>query len=518
MRLKNVKQVVAATGKTLLFPDLMFLSREILGRIKKNCYLCGRLRALMESITLIILFALLAAYFAIGTSHLANINKAAIAMFVCTLGWVVYISYGTDFVMSRHPGEYVDFLAGAPSSGSAVKNFIYDSVFLKYVGKAATIVLFLMSTMAIVDILKNNGCFDFITAWVRTRNAQKLLWMITFATFIISANLDTLTTTTMMLVIMRSIINNRRQRLIVGSAIFIAATAGGCFTVIGDTTGLLFWGAGAVTATDFSLYLVLPAIVSFVIPTFLLGRSLPGRIDVESYVMPYRGDDTNLNLWQRCVMLLLGIGGLWFIPTFHSITRLGPFLGAMCVLAVLWIVNEVFNRKLMAADQMVYRKVPRATQYGNNQMLLFVMAVVLGMGVIQETGVFALMADRMDYTFHNVWITGVLAGMMSSVVDSFVTAVTCFSLYPLQDASGLEHWADAAYMANFVQNGPYWKIIAYATAMGSCIFCFASLSGLALMKIEGMGFWWYFKNVTPKVLLGWALGYALLYGEYYIIG
>jgi hypothetical protein len=36
--------------------------------------------------------------------------------------------------------------------------------------------------------------------------------------------------------------------------------------------------------------------------------------------MPFRGDDTNLLPWQRVVMLFVGIGGLWFIPTFHTIT------------------------------------------------------------------------------------------------------------------------------------------------------------------------------------------------------
>jgi len=38
--------------------------------------------------------------------------------------------------------------------------------------------------------------------------------------------------------------------------------------------------------------------------------------------MPYRGDDTNLRVWQRFLMLVVGIGGLWFIPTFHNITKL----------------------------------------------------------------------------------------------------------------------------------------------------------------------------------------------------
>lgn len=514
----KMMEMKQSSNQRKTFLEIVFLLLEIVAYMKKNRYLCNLKGGDMESLTIIILFALLVAYAAIGTSHLTKVNKAAVAMFVCTLGWVVYISYGTDFVMSRHPREYIDFLSEPSSAGNTVKHFIYDSVFLKYVGKAATIAVFLIATMAIADILKSNGCFDFITVWVRKRNSRKLLWMITIVTFAISSNLDTLTTTTMMLVIMRSIVSNRRQRLIIGSAIFIAATAGGCFTVIGDTTGLLLWGAGAVTATDFSLYLILPAIIAFAVPTYLLGRSLPSSLDIDSYVMPYRGDDTNLNLWQRCVMLLLGIGGLWFIPTFHSITNLGPFLGAMCVLAVLWIVNEIFNRKLLAADQMVYRKVPRATQYVANQMILFVMAVVLGMGVIQESGAFSLMSDWVDYNVHNVWITGLIAGAMSSVVDPFLMAVTNASMYPVLDESGLSLWMDGEYMANFIQNGAFWKIMAFATAIGSCLFCFANISGLALMKMEGMSIGWYFKNVTLKVLVGLLLGYAVLWGEFYVMG
>ncbi len=468
----------------------------------------------MESLTLIILCALVMAYFAIGTSYLTNINKAAIAMFVCTLGWVIYISYGTDFVTDRYPREYLEFLGGDVHDGTTVKLFIYDSIFLKYVGKAATLVLFLLSTMTIIEILHNNGCFDFISSWIKTRNSQRFLWTITPITFLISANLDTLTTTTMMLVIMRGIVKSRRQRMIIGSAIFIAATAGGCFTVIGDPTGLLFWGTGAVTASDFSLYLALPAIVAFVIPTFLLSRALPHTLDVETYTMPYRGDDTNLNVWQRCVMLFLGIGGLWFIPTFHSITKLAPFLGAMCVLAVLWIVNEMFNRKLLSADQMIFRKVARSNEYGSIQLMLFVMAIVLGMGVIQETGVFALVSEWCDYNIHNVWVMGVVTGALSSVIDPFIMAVTNHSMYPLLEVEGLSKWVDVVYMSNFVENGAYWKITSYATAMGSCLFCFASMSGLALMKMEGMSILWYFRNVSWKMLLGLILGYVVLWGEY----
>lgn len=466
--------------------------------------------------TLIIVTILLMGLLLIATSHLTNVNKAAIAMFIGTVGWVVYICFGTDFVMAQHPREYADFLAGSMHSSQTVKYFIYDSIFLKYVGKAASVVLFLLATMNIVEILDNNGCFDFFSQWIRTRNSKRLLWTITIATFIISANLDNLTTTVTMLTIMHGIVQNRRQRMLIGCCIVIAATAGGCITVIGNPEGVVLWGDGAITATNFSAYLALPCLTAWIVPTWLIGMELPERLDVEWPTMPYRGDDTNLNVTQRLVMLIVGIGGLWFIPTFHNITKLSPFLGALCVLSLLWIVNEIFNRKLMKADQMSQRRTPRVLQYGSIQMMLFVMGILLCMGVLKETGILSSFANVMDTSAHSVWTTGIVAGLLSGIVDSFTVFMTSVSMYNIVDPAILMHLADSDYVANFVQNGIYWKLIAFSTAMGGCLFGYSNLSGLAMMKMERIHVGWYVKHCSPKVFLGWLLGIAILFAEHYM--
>ena len=462
--------------------------------------------------TLIIVLLLIFGYLLIATGHLTGVSKAAIAMFICTAGWVVYICWGSDFVMSQHPQEYADFLSGGQPSSDAVKYFIYNQVFLNYVGRAASIVMFLLATMTIIEILNNNGCFDFITEWIRTRNSKRLLWTITLATFILSANLDNLTTATMMLLIMHNIVRSRRQRMLIGAAIVIAANCGGCFTVIGDPTGLLLWGDGAVTATNFSKFVGLPALIAWVVPTLLINRQLPDRLDTEWAAPPYRGDDTNLNRWQRMVMLVVGIGGLWFIPTFHNITKLSPFLGALCVLSVLWVVNEAFNRKLNDADQMAQRRIPRAIQYGSIQQMLFVMGIMLGMGVMVETGVMGDISSWIDDNIHNVWAVGIISGVLSSLVDTFTIAITDITLYSI-DGNNVQ---GGEYFQNFQPNGIYWKIIAYCTAVGGCLLSVGSTSGLALMKMEHVHLGWYLKNLTPKVLIGFVLGLLVLYVETYI--
>lgn len=461
--------------------------------------------------TLIIVAILILGYVLIATSHITNVNKAAVSIFMCTVGWVLYISYGTDFVMSQHPDEYAAFLGGAGHTSSNVKLFIADNIYIKYVGKAAEIMLFFLATMTIVEILLNNGCFDFIREILRTKKSRKLLWLMAAVTFLLSANLDNLTTTTMMLVIMHSLVASRRQRILYGSSIVLAANCGGALTVIGDPTGLFLWTNEAVTATNFSAALAIPCLLAWIIPTYMIGRNLPETVASESsYVLPYRGDDTNLNRTQRLVMLFVGIGGLWFIPTFHSITKLSPFLGALCVLAVLWIINEIFNRKLMNADQMIQKKFPRALQYGVVQMMLFVVGIMLALGVVRETGILTQLAAWCDANIHNVWVLAAFTGLLSSVLDNFASAMSMFSIYPVIDAETLGGIFNAEYLSAFAQNGIFWKATAFAAGTGGNILLFGSMSGLALIKMERIHIGWYIKNVGVYALVGLIAGLAAM--------
>lgn len=466
--------------------------------------------------TLVIVSILIIGYVLISTGWMTNVNRAAVAVFMGTVGWVLYICYGTDFVLAQHPREYSDFLMGVAPNPENVKHFISQNIFLDYVGRGAEIALFMLATMSIVEILNNNGCFDFLTELLYTRSSKKMLWLISIVTFVISANLDNLTTTTMMLVIIHKILANRRQRMLYGSAVIIAANCGGALTVIGDPTGLVLWNIGAVDASDFSMYLALPCLVSMALPVWWLGRQLPERVEKQGFAIPYRGDDTNLNRWQRMLMLFLGIGGLWFIPTFHNITKLSPFLGALCVLSLLWVVNEIFNRRLMDVDKMIQRRIPRVLQYGVIQMVLFVLGIMFAVGVVVETGAVSTLAQWIDDNVHNVWILGIVSGFFGSVLDTFATSMSFVSLHPVVDVANLGLWADSDYVGDFVRNGVYWKIIAYCSAMGGNMLLIGSVSGLALMKMERIRLGWYLRNVGWICFVAWLIGLAIMWGTTFI--
>ena len=145
--------------------------------------------------------------------------------------------------------------------------------------------------------------------------------------------------------------------------------------------------------------------------------------------------------------------------------------------------------------------------------MIFVMGIMLGMGVMTETGVLGDISSWIDYNIHNVWIVGVVSGLLSSFVDTFTIAITDISLYPLVVADNLGQWVDADYLEQFILNGTYWKAIAFSTAVGGCLLSIGSTSGFALMKMEHVSLGWYLRTVTPIVLLGFVVGLTVLFLE-----
>ena len=105
--------------------------------------------------TLVIVGIFLIGCLLIATENVTKVNRAAVAIFAGTVGWVLYICFGMDFVTSQHAYEFSNYLHAdewniIPDNSVAVKNFISRFIFLPYVGRAAEIVLFLLSTMTIV--------------------------------------------------------------------------------------------------------------------------------------------------------------------------------------------------------------------------------------------------------------------------------------------------------------------------------------------------------------------------------
>lgn len=459
--------------------------------------------------TIAIVILMLLGYVLICTEHITRINKATVALFCGVSGWVMYVCVGPYYIETLHDAGFHEFLAGNDYSIQAVNEFLRQKVFASHIAQLANIAMYLLATMAIVDVLASNGCFDFVTNLCRSRSTWISVWMLALCSFLLSANLDNLTSAVVMLTVLNRIVVNHRQRMLLGAIIVIATNCGGCFTVIGDVTSLLIWTRGAVTPTNYTAALILPALCATIVPTWLIGRKLPGHLDLKRSNVMFRGDDADLKLWQQILMFCLGMGGLWFVPTFYFLTNLPPFLGALCVLGVLWVVNEIINRKRILSDQPVTSHVGRSLQYEVMQMIMFFLGIGLCVDILIEVGAMKHVAYWCDQYIHNIYILSLVLGAVSSVMDNVALVISGISIYPVLDGD-MPGMTD--YMRSFVLNGQYWHLIALCGCVGGCLLPIGNTAGYALMKAEDVSIWWYVRHVTLKVLIGWfcALGVYFL--------
>ncbi len=445
-------------------------------------------------------------YLFVATEHLTNINKAATAMFAGVVGWVLFMCTGTEYISTIHEAEFNAYLGGAQADWELVHQFIANNVFLHHSVYICSLVMYLLATIAIVDVLNSNECFDFLKGWIRNRNSYWVLWVSSLLAFLLSANLDNLTTTMLMLLVLKKVVADDHQRLYLGAAVLIAANCGGCLTVIGDITSLMVWSKGAVTPANFSGALALPTLVAMVVPVALISRQLPATLSIVRPTFIFRGDDNVLSLWQRIVLLVIGMCGLWFVPTFHRITLLPPFLGALCVLCLLWVLNEIFNRGRIRTEQpSILMGGDHRLLYESLQVIMFLVGMCLSVSVLIECGAMTALHNWAESLVPNIYVFSVIMGFLSAVMDNVALVLTGINVYDIVDGT------QDAHAMLFAQNGAYWHLIVYCGIVGGLLLPIGNTAGYAFMRSEDVGLWWYIRHITSKVLLGWAAGLGVYF-------
>lgn len=129
--------------------------------------------------------------------------------------------------------EVAEVLSNGTVSHEGLANFI-SSIIERHLGSTSTTLFFLMGAMTIVEVVDQNGGFDWVKGVMNTRSKRKLLWRIAFLTFVLSAVLDNLTTSIVMVMILRKLVADKNDRIIYASLVIIAANSGGAFSPIGD--------------------------------------------------------------------------------------------------------------------------------------------------------------------------------------------------------------------------------------------------------------------------------------------
>lgn len=433
----------------------------------------------MSTLTLTIVVVFIIGYLCIALETLTKVNKAAVALLMLVACWTLYMFDPGNFAAGLSP----DGIAAAASS-----------VIEGHLGSTATTLFFLMGAMTIVEVVDQNGGFNFVRDMMKTKSKRALLWRITFLTFFLSAILDNMTTAIVMVMILRKLVADRKDRLVYASLVIIAANSGGAFSPIGDVTTIMLWNKSLITAAGVIKALFIPSLVSVAIPAYILSLSLKGEVAGGASLAAETAHNDFTDR-QRKAVFWLGVGGLVFVPIFKSVTHLPPFVGILLVLGVLWTVTELFYRNVREDNGGMQKRITNIISRIDMGTILFFLGILMAVACLQEIGVLAALGEGLNAAFdgNHYLVTG-LIGVLSSIIDNVPLVAGCMGMYPM------------AAVGDMAQDGIFWQLLAYCAGVGGSMLIIGSAAGVVVMGLEKITFGWYMKRISWIAFIGYVAG------------
>ena len=418
-------------------------------------------------------------YLCIALEHPLKIDKAASALLIGVLTWTIFILLGDSDI--HHVGELLN----------------------ENLAETAQTLFFLFAAMTIVEIVDRHNGFKIITDRITATNKVKLLWIISFLTFFMSAVLDNLTTTIVILSLLRKLIKDQHTRWTYASIVVIAANAGGAWSPIGDVTTIMLWIGGQITAGKIITGIIIPSLVSMLVPLVILSFTLKGEIirpaeskEAESITTP----------GEQMALLILGVGLLLFVPVFKTITHLPPYMGMLLGLGVMWMVTELMHKK--KSNEIKKRlSVVNILKNVETPTIFFFLGILTAVGALGAAGQLSKLSEWLrDVTGGNIYIIDTMIGVLSSIIDNVPLVAASMKMYVI-DPSVLD----------FAVDGTFWHMLAYCAGTGGSILIIGSAAGVAAMGLEKIDFIWYLKHISWLALVGYLAGAFCIYLEHIVL-
>ena len=418
---------------------------------------------------MIVVFVL--GYTAIALENPIKVDKAASALIIGALGWVLFAFSGVD---TNHVLE-------------ELQHHLVD---------IAEILFFLLGAMTIVELIDAHEGFTIITDKITTNKKVFLMWILSFITFFFSAALDNLTTAIVMAALLPKLIKERTILWMFAGIIILAANAGGAWSPIGDITTIMLWIGGQVTSVNIISSVFIPSLVCMLVPIIFLSIKMKGEVErpehqkgLEHYIDP-------TTPFERNLIFFMGVGGLLFVPIFKTVTHLPPYLGMLLSLGVLWLTTELLHRSKNIEHKSgmtvvgVLKKIDVPTIY-------FFLGILLAVASLQSAGHLNIVAEFLDNKMNgNIYAINILIGLLSAIVDNVPLVAGAMGMYPIAETG------------NFAVDGKFWEFLAYCAGTGGSILIIGSAAGVAVMGILKVDFIWYMKKISLLALLGYFAGAA----------
>jgi NhaD family Na+/H+ antiporter len=396
-------------------------------------------------------------YLGIVFEHSIKLNKSAVALTLAALCWSFY------FIGSNQP-------------------LAQDlEIFGHHVSDISQIIFFLMGAMTLVEMVDSHKGFTLVTNLIETTSTKKLLWLVSFITFFLSAILDNLTTTILMISLLRKIIPVAKERILLCCVVVVMANAGGAWTPIGDVTTTMLWINGQISSLAIMKSIFIPSVISVLVPLLYFTFQVKGKC-AKSEKKESKDSEPG-----SALVFAIGVGGLVFVPIFKAITGLPPFMGILLALGVLWIVTDLLHYK----DKREHLQVPTILSRIDTPSILFFLGILLAVSALQAAGMLNNLAAYLSAEVSSLAMIATLLGIFSAIIDNVPLVAATMGMYPL-DQFPIDH--------------TLWHMIAYAAGTGGSLLIIGSSSGVAMMGLEKVSFFYYMKKMTLPVLVGYLAG------------
>lgn len=439
---------------------------------------------------ILIVLTFVVGYFMIAMEHPFKIDKAASALLTGVLCWVVLLAGLPEMPAFAHG------TGGVPVDAHK----FLEGHFLEHLGSISSILFFLLAAMTIVELVDVHDGFRVITDRIKTTDQIRLLWILSWVTFFLSAGLDNMTTAIIMCALVRKLTNIRETQWLLGGFVIIAANAGGAFSPIGDVTTIMLWIGGQVTTFNIIKATFIPSVVSLLVPLAFASFYLKGKLETSaadgSDESGHKASFTTPK--EKWLMFILGGAALVSVPFFKAITGFPPVMGILLSVGLLWYVTEFLHRARPDAEE-VRREFSVAAMLHriDTPSILFFLGILLAVAALEVSGHLHQSAGMLDNLFSgNIYIINTIIGLLSAVVDNVPLVAAAMGMYD---------------MTHFPPDHDFWELLAYCAGTGGSILIIGSAAGVATMGILHIDFLWYLKRISFFALVGYLAGVATYY-------
>jgi len=438
----------------------------------------------------------------IALEHLIKIDKAAISLLMAGILWSIYILLVPESGASAHPDAFHQYLVLNPSISdlsyiTQCKRFITNFQLIEYMGDISSTLFFLIGAMTIVELIDSHHGFDIITDRITTKDKKRLLWLISFIAFFMSAVLDNLTTSIVMVTLVKKLVPNYKERWIFAGMIIIAANSGGAWSPIGDVTTIMLWIKGMISSWPLMKATFLPSLVSAVVPLILATRLLSNESTSDITKTNKVEKEFSISRRERVIILVFGVGALLSVPVFKYVTTLPPFAGVLTALSLLWIYTEILYSHLKVKES-AKNRVNKVLKKVDTATILFFLGILLSVMSLQANGSLIHAGNFLSSITDNPNIIAATMGALSSIIDNVPLVAVSMGIYPISHVA----------TSPFIMDGTFWHFLAYTAGTGGSMLIIGSAAGVVIMGLEKISFSWYFKNISLLALLGFIAGCA----------